>query len=398
LTEKIFAFSTIVLTSLYHWIVITILIKLNSVDEAGDYIWALSIMSPFSVFLLLGLRQLYLSDKDDTYTIGIIIKYRFYATLLFFIISLIIILFKSSDILVILSVGLIKVVEMLSDIFFPIYQKQNQILRGSISQTIKILISVFIILSFSFLGVNIFVGLIISALVNLFLCCYDYFYIKNSYNVIFLKSEKNGIFRFFKTSVSLALTSTLHSLSTNIPRYFINAFYGNKLLVVYSTIGYFSNSIILLFNSLIDLNQIKLAEYYRSSGNKVNYTIFKIFLFSLVSILLIFLIYYNYGELLLKYASNENFIKYKYLLLFSLFPLFFDLANKLLSNWILAINKLEMQLISYFVSVIIIFCSCIYFIKYNSVQGAFIATACSGIFLILFLSLIIKRYYAKGFS
>lgn len=235
-----------------QWGMLVVLAKLGSPEMLGQFTLGLAITAPVIMFTNLQLRIIQATDAKRQYLFGDYLALRliFTGLALFLIVGVTFTAgYRWETSLIILLIGLAKAFESISDIFYGLIQQHERMDRIAISMTIKGLLS----LCFLSLGVYITgnalwgtIGLAVAWAIVL--VSYD---IQSGALMLkglpkTLQSEISGIRDLFVVikprwhletqrqlialSLPLGIVMMLISLNSNIPRYFIERYLGEREL------------------------------------------------------------------------------------------------------------------------------------------------------------------------
>jgi O-antigen/teichoic acid export membrane protein len=256
-----------------QWGMLVVLAKLGSPEIVGQFTLGLAVTAPVFMFTNLQLRSIQATDATKQYLFSDYLELRLIGTGLG-LVAIAIITFLAKypwEIsLVILLVGLAKAFESISDIYYGLLQQHERMDRIAISLMIKgplslILLGIGVYLSSGVVwGV---VGLVFAWFVVLFV--YD---IPNG--VLILNSIPKSRWHLVTLknlawlSLPLGLVMMLISLNTNIPRYFIEQYLGERELGIFAAIAYLMVVGSMVVNALGQSASPRLAKYY-AVGNAI---------------------------------------------------------------------------------------------------------------------------------
>lgn len=285
-----------------QWGMLVVLAKLGSPEMVGQFTLGLAITAPVILFTSLQLRVVQATDAKQQYVFGDYLGLRLISTGLALPIVTGITLtaqYPWETLLVILVVALAKAVESISDIFYGLMQQHERMDRIAISMMIKGPLSLL------FLGLGIYltnnvlwgaVGLAIAWAIVLF--GYD---IPSGVWLLDTYQEKPqgkvpekpplalairprwhwaNIRKLVWLALPLGFVMMLISLNSNIPRYFIEHYLGERELGFFAAISYLMVAGGMVVNALGESANPRLAKYYVAGDS----TAFRTLLFKLVGI------------------------------------------------------------------------------------------------------------------
>jgi O-antigen/teichoic acid export membrane protein len=273
-----------------QWGMLVVLAKLGSPEMVGQFTLGLAVTAPVIMFTNLQLRALQATDARHEYTFGDYLGLRLIATGVGILIILGITLtagYPWEKLLVILVVGLAKAIESISDVFYGLSQQREQMDRISISMMIKgplslLLLGIGVYLTHSVLWGA--VGLLVAWAIVL--VSYDIptgaFLLNTSLGT--LQSETSGksnlavvlrprwhvdrLRKLIWLALPLGFVMMLISLNTNIPRYFIERYMGERELGFFAAISYLMVATAMVVGALGQSASPRLAKYY-ATGNSI---------------------------------------------------------------------------------------------------------------------------------
>jgi O-antigen/teichoic acid export membrane protein len=268
-----------------QWGMLVTLAKLGTPEMIGEFTLALALTAPIFMFTNLQLRGVQATDVKKQYLFGDYLGLRLIATVLA-LVAIAIITSKARYAwevsLVILLVGLAKAFESVSDIYYGLFQQHERMDRVGLSLIIKGLLSVM------FLGIGVYLsnnlvwgvtGLVIAWSVVLF--AHD---IPHSTLLLNCVPQPRWhlitLSKLAWLSLPLGLVMMLISLNSNIPRYFIEQYFGKRELGIFAAIAYLMVMGNMIVNALGQSAVPRLAKYY-ALGNSIA---FRTLLFKLITI------------------------------------------------------------------------------------------------------------------
>ncbi|HAK74626.1 MAG TPA: hypothetical protein DCP36_15700 [Sporomusaceae bacterium] len=266
-----------------QWGMLVVLAKLGSPEMVGQYALGLAISAPVILFFNLQLRIVQSTDVRNEYIFSesFILRIVLGITAVVFIfLTAIVFEYTISTIYIVIGIALCKVIESISEIIHGYFQKYEQMKLVAYSLIAK---GVFA-LAFLFSGIFIthtliggVIGIICGWTITLFLDMSNC--VKLNRNIC---SEKNKGVSFFldpflqltraKTLVlltfPLGLVTMLSSFISNVPRYFISYYFGERELGLFSAVSYFMMFGALISSAFGETIAPRLAKYYLEKDNK----------------------------------------------------------------------------------------------------------------------------------
>ena len=291
-----------VIYAICQWGMLVAIAKLGTPEMVGQFTLGLAVTAPIILFTSLHLRVVQATDARQQYVFGDYLGLRLIATgLALLIITGIALIagYRQETLLVILIVGLAKALESISDVFYGLIQQHERMDRIAVSMMIKGPLSLL------FLGFGIYithsvlwgaVGLAVAWAVVLF--SYDIHsgaLMLNAYPekpqeevprkptlAIALRPRwhRATLRKLVWLSLPLGFVMMLISLNTNIPRYFIERYLGERELGFFAAIAYLMVAGSMVVNALGESANPRLAKYYVEGDSKA----FRTLLLKLVGI------------------------------------------------------------------------------------------------------------------
>ena len=269
-----------------QWGILVVLAKLGSPEMVGQFTLGLAVTAPIILFANLQLRQIQTTDVDRKYQFGDYLGLRLVCAGLSLLTICTITLtagYRWETSLVILVIGVAKVLESISDVFHGLFQYHERMDRIALSLMIKgplslLALGIGIWLTGDVLGGT--VGL--AAIWAMVLVFYD---VPNG--LIVLKAETgrepavSGQQQLLQPSFNLSnlrslvvlalplgLVMMLISLNVNIPRYFIEHYFGDRELGIFSALSYLMVAGNIVVSALGQSASPRLAQYYTAGKSK----------------------------------------------------------------------------------------------------------------------------------
>jgi O-antigen/teichoic acid export membrane protein len=234
-----------VIYSACQWGIILLLAKLGSAEQVGMYALGMAVCAPIILFANLQLRTLLASDVQDEFRFGHYVAFRVVSLLLAFLAVVIVAFWSAPDPLrrgVIILVGFAQVLEYVSDLYYGLMQRCDRMDRLSRSLMVKGPLALGALCVTMYFTRDVFLAVAALALGRLcVLCFYDarLGYARKAWKGISARLEWSPavMARLFRLALPLGIISMLAALTSNIPRYFIEAHLGTRELGIYSAIA-----------------------------------------------------------------------------------------------------------------------------------------------------------------
>lgn len=255
------------------------LAKLGTPEMVGRFSLGLAITAPVIMFTNLQLRAVQATDAKREYTFGDYLGLRLIMTVLALVIIAGITLITGYPLettLVILVVGLAKAFESISDVFYGLLQQRERMDRIAQSMMIKGVLSLTVLTIVVYLTRSVLWGVVGLAMTwALVLLAYD---IRSG--ALILRQSANapgealqprwvmGVMgRLAWLALPLGIVMMLISLNTNIPRYFVEAYWGERELGIFAAMAYLVVAGTTVVSALGQSASPRLAKHY-ADGNK----------------------------------------------------------------------------------------------------------------------------------
>lgn len=258
-----------------QWGILVMLAKLGSPEIVGQFTLGLAVTAPVIMLTNLQLRIVQATDAKKQYRFSDYLGLRLISTALALLVIAVISLsggYRWEISLIIFLIGLAKAFESISDVFYGLIQQHEQMDRIAMSLMIKgplslLLLSIGVYISGGILwGV---VGLIFAWAVVLF--GYD---IRSGILMLKQRSQLQPRWRWKTLAhliwlcLPLGLVMMLISLNSNIPRYFIERYLGERELGIFAAIAYLMVAGSMVMNALGESAIPRLAKYY-AEGDRI---------------------------------------------------------------------------------------------------------------------------------
>jgi O-antigen/teichoic acid export membrane protein len=268
-----------------QWGMVIMLAKLGTPEMVGQFTLGLAVTAPVIMFTNLHLRSVQATDAKHQFTFNDYLGLRLLSTgLALLIIAAITLMsgYHRETSLVILLIGLAKGLESISDLFYGLIQQHERMDRIAVSLMIKGPLSLLMLV----IGVSVsgsivwgVVGLVFAW--SIVLVGYD---IRSGVLMLNQMPQPRWHLKTLLKLVWLALplgfVMMLISLNSNIPRYFIERYLGERELGIFAALAYLMIAGGMVVGALGDSTTPRLAKYYASGDSKA----FRTLLLKLVGI------------------------------------------------------------------------------------------------------------------
>ena len=264
-----------VLYAACQWGMLIVLARLGSPEAVGQFAFGLAVSSPVFIFSQLALRSVQATDAKRTFRFEDFLALRLVMTL-FAVMGVVIIALSSVQtrqaVLVILAVGCAKAFESISDVYHGLLQQHEHMDRIARSLIIKgplMLIALGIIV---YATEDVFMGTLGVVFVSaLTLVLYDVpsrallDSAGSSAKALSLQlpmPQQRALMRLVWFSLPLGVATCLISLTTNIPRYFVQHHLGDAQLGIFAAVASFPVIGLMIAGAHGQTITPRLAQYY----------------------------------------------------------------------------------------------------------------------------------------
>jgi O-antigen/teichoic acid export membrane protein len=395
-----------------QWGMLIVIAKLGTPELVGQFALGYAISAPIMMFTNLNLRIMQATDARGEYPFNYYLGLRLITIFLALLLIAGIFLFFNiawDTKLIIMIIGVAKAVESLSDIFFGLMQKYEQMDRIGISFIIKGILSLLALSLGLYLGGSLLLGVILMACA--WLSIFLFYDIRNALIILegadhtnklidvkmvsrytIMKPDFNSkiLKRLAWIAFPLGIVDLLNSFNVNLPRYFIGYFLGERELGIFAAISYSLFAGFTVIQALGQSASPRLAQYF-VTGKLRSFCklIFGLLSFTvglgLVGILLIWGLGREFLSLVYKpeYALNQDLF-----LLLAVGAIFASLAT-FLRMGMTAARYFRIQMPIYILSIVVSALTCYFLIPrygliasgWSKVISFLVETCCCGLVL-----------------
>ncbi|MGV0027897.1 oligosaccharide flippase family protein [Phormidesmis priestleyi] len=236
-----------------QWVMLVVLAKLGTPEMVGQFTLGLAVTAPVMLLCNLQLRAIQATDTQEQYQFADYFSLRLITTTLALAAIVGAILlggYQGDTPWVILTIGIAKAIESISDVFYGFLQQQERMDHIAISMIGKGVLSIVVLSIAIYLTRNLIWGVVgLVAAWAIVLLCYDIpnsntmqgILDKNSLDrssLLNLRWRTKTLLRLSWASLPLGFVMMLISLNTNLPRYFIERYLGQRELGIFAAIAY----------------------------------------------------------------------------------------------------------------------------------------------------------------
>ncbi|MCU0514303.1 MAG: oligosaccharide flippase family protein [Anaerolineae bacterium] len=262
-----------------QWGLLVILARLGSPEVVGQFSLALALTAPVILFANLQLRGVQATDARHEYTPRMYLALRLLTTLLGWLVIVFIALsggYAQETMLVIGIVGLAKAAEAISDVLYGYLQQHERmefIARSMMIKGIGSLLAMGIAVFFT--GSMVWGSVALAVVWALLLLFYDIPAVRRVARetaadpadpevrrIMQPAWQWDRLWRLAWLSLPLGFVMMLISLNTNIPRYYMQEYYGERELGIFSALSYWIVVITTIVQALAQSATPRLSKYY----------------------------------------------------------------------------------------------------------------------------------------
>lgn len=369
--------------SLFFMIVVT---RVNGTDSAGVFSFSFSSSCIINVIALYCGRTFQVTDQSEL-SDNIFIVARLLTSSISILIALAFVVLQQYPIeksSVFMMLCIVKCLEAISDAFYGIIQKNNELNIVGKSLTFKSIAGLIVFTVVNLVFNNLYLSCFSLIIVNiLFLIKYDMLH-ASCFNELRLLFDSNKIRKLLKDSSHTFMFTLIVLIIINIPRYAIDNQLSNTDQAIYGIISMPATFMMLLGQFILQPVLVKLSHYYKvGDRKKFHIIILKLGAAVIVLLLLILPFAYILGIPLLEFIYKVKLSEYRLMLLLILLGAAFYAISNILLNALITIRCTKEQLfLQLFVLVLSIIISWTFTILFG-LKGSIISYA-----LILFLQFV----------
>lgn len=375
-------------------LLLIVVTRINGIYDSGLFSFAFSVSVIFLALGMWGGRTFQVSDTKKQFSSLNYITIRMILSVVMFVGALTFCIINSYDLFkssLIIGLVVVKMLETVSDAIYGTMQVGKKLYISGRALLLKALLGFIFFVVIDIVAKNIFLatsGLIIANLIILF--CYD---IPQSLTIdkdIF-KIKYKSLRKLFNESITAMRVSSpvflitfMAMFSLNIPRYFIDKFFGAE-------IGYFGilampiTLVSLAISFLLQPKMVDLAEAYNGGRRDVLKKDIK-FLLTLTAIVsfAILVATYYVGVPLLELVFGIEFNTYKTALMIIVFGAVLNAYVAIYMNLVIIARKFKIPTAVFIVSNIALILLCaVYVVQYGLIGGVALYTIINGVQMLL---------------
>lgn len=222
-----------------QWLLTILIVRMSGYFDAGILSVAMSVTASPGIIGLFNMRNFQVSDIRGQFTDKTYIRSRLYTNILSYVVCIVMVIlggYSLEKASVIFAFMVLKINEGLADVYYGIEQKNERLDYTGISLTVRGLGTLVAFISSFLLLRNLFFSIVI---VDVFLFIFVYLYDRNI-TKRWVKKDKivnKEVVTLLYMCVPLAVVGFLNNLSVNIPKIFLENYYGSEIMGIYSSVA-----------------------------------------------------------------------------------------------------------------------------------------------------------------
>ena len=382
--------------------VLILLVKFGSAAIQGRFILFLSIVTPVSIFLTLGLRALFLTDAEEKYHFADYLRLRILSCFAIVVVSFLIGLsltlsgkYNCEFCLGLSLFGLVKAAEFLSDLCYGVFQKKEIMKIIGLSRAFRAAI----LFPASFLALWLGGGLTGLLVTWVFIYAgiallYDFPRAKAFYSIEKTFELKN-ILELVRQAIPLIFTTVFLTLNANVSQYVIAAYCSEKEIGYFGSINYSLVAFSLIFVAMGNALLPRMIQCYQNAPRSIWKLIGKGSVVVLVMAGLGFGTSYFLGEFVLELLFSAEHAKHVNVLWFLTATSAIIGYSSLVGYAATACRAFTPSAFMWGLVVGVTFVSGVFFIPEYGILGAAYANIASYVVSSILMTLIVVIYVAK---
>lgn len=387
-------FTANLIASFTKWLILIFIARLLSPTDVGIYALALAIGAPITIFSNMKLKSLYVSEMNLKFS-----DYLYARNILNIVaisaLMLITICFYPQYFFTIVIVGIMKIFDLQSDLYYALPYKNEDMQKIGKLIINKHLLTLFVFVIVLALKENLNIALTLQLIMQVFF----FFFIEKRGISKKFKYEKNSfdlknIKKLYLLGLPLGIAMMIASFNSSYPRFILESQESAKLLGIFSTIAY----VLIIGNLVISaVSQVflpKLTSYIQVKDYETFYNIIfkRLTYFSILLGGFIVLLSYFVGESLLDFIYGDTYGEYVNLLILLSIAMALDFVSVNFETALIAMRYVSVQpKISLFLLIVNISIAYFMIVQYGMYGAAY------SIIVVNFIQLILRLYFSKRY-
>lgn len=331
--------------------------NINTVRDVGIFSFAFSLANTMYVLGSFGGRTYQVTDSKEEFSDDDYVGFRILSSISMIIITILFVLANGYDVYkssIIILLVIFKFIESISDVYYGVMQKDDNLYSVGISMTCKAIIGILFFFIVDYFTKNLVLAILALVVVNLILfILYDLKVVKNI-KKISPSFNKSNMKRMLKTCVYFFAFTFLSSIVINFPRYGIDVYSTEETQAIFGIIIMPATSIALFGQFILQPILLKLSNLYNMNKFKeFSETIKKAVLLLLGFTILCEIGAFFLGIPVLNLVYNMELQEYKFALLIVIFGALFSTIASVLSVALTTMRVTREQLILYIINTLV---------------------------------------------
>lgn len=222
-----------------QWLMSVLIVRISGFADAGILSLAMNVTAAPAIVGLFNIRSYQVSDIEERYSEQVYLKSRIYTSVLAYLICIGVILINGYSIkkaAVILTFMFFKMAEAFADVYYGIDQKRERMDYAGISLSVRGIGALTIFCGVFYLAKSLLISI---AAMTIFSFGVIFFYDRKVTRVEKREEEDMGalVKSLLVTCFPLAVVAFLNNLSLSIPKLFLERYFGEEVMGIYSSVS-----------------------------------------------------------------------------------------------------------------------------------------------------------------
>ncbi len=385
--------------SLFLLILVT---RINGVEQAGIFTFSYSLACLLQVIISYAGRPFHVTERDSSIKDSDFFYSRLVTAVITFIIAFFYVIFKGYEVYKILIIFLAlayRASDALSDCFYAILQKKDQLYKVGISLLIKGIICTLVFVICDLLTKNLVLSLILMTVINIIIC-YFYDYLNTAKTKFkFEKPNTDKILIILKKGFSVFAFTILIQYLVGAQKYAIDGVLEEEFQTIFGIILMPATVIVLISQFIVQPYLTKVTDLIKNKKYKeLNSLVIRMSLYILLFSAAAVVGAYLLGTQVLSLVYGIELVSYRVPLCLILIGASLFALSYVLSSVMMALRFNTGQLVIYIIVSIFTFFESAYLVKSMQIQGATLAYLISmSVLLVLYIGyyLFLKKGLGK---
>lgn len=363
--------------SLTSFVYSLIILRLCNLSYTGIWSYSFAIACTAVTLASFGGRTYQVTDVKNQIPIYVYISSRYFTVLLSFLLIIIFLILKDFNLkksLIIILLCLFKFCEELSDVYYGIIQKNDDLYIVGKSMFLKSIFNMLVFFIAVYITRDLLLPIILIFIINFL---FIYFYDRKKaikYGKIEKIIDKHFYIKYFKDNLIICLFLFLSTYLVNCPKYVMQEFLSDELQGIYNVIFLPATAVSLIGSFIINPILVNVSkEYSNKNYNKIKKMSNKIVIILIIIGLLICIFGYILSPVLYKLIYNFEIKRYMLEFILTIIGCTFYTISSVISMLLITVRKLKTQLILNILLAVLSTILCILLIKKYSIMGGIFA-------------------------